>query len=373
MYLNREAARHVLRSAARHASPGRLRTWTGMGGAWMALRTMVGTGRKLDDLLFPEWRSQVVREPVFIFANGRSGTTMLHRLLGLDEDHFAGYKLYQSVFSAVVYQRLFEAVGRAPLLGELGRQGVDKINQTFFSGWEGIHEMGIDKEEEDEATFAFALETPSISLLHPYLEDYAQMGRLDEEPPAVRAAFMDYYEATIQKHLYSVGGDKQLLTKNVFTAPRVRTILERFPDARFLYLVRHPYKALPSWLSLFEEKWVTHSPELRGDAVRHRELAQMSFDYYRIAIARRDELPAERMHVVRYEELVKSPKAIVERVYDWMDLEMSAEYRAAVEEMTSRQRKYKSKHKYSLEQFGLTEDWVAEQIPDVFEAFDYTP
>ncbi len=351
----------------------RLPTWAGFGSAWFGLRTLVGAGRKVDDVLYPAWADQQVREPVFIFANGRSGTTLLHRLLGLDEEHFAGYKLYQSVFSAVVYQRLIEAIDRTPVLGDLGRRGVELINTKFFTGWEGIHEMGINKEEEDEATFALALETPSISLLHPYFEGYEELGKLDDEPPDVRARFMDYYEATIQKHLFSVGGNKHLLAKNVFTAPRVRTILERFPDARFIYLVRHPYRSLPSWLSLFHEKWMTHSPELANDTEHCRALAQMCFEYYRIAISVREELDPQRLHVVRYEDLVKDPSAIVRGIYGWMGLDMSPAYEQALAARTAKQRTYKSGHRYSLEQFGLSEAYVAEQIPDVFEAFGYKP
>ena len=34
-----------------------------------------------DDLLFPGYRSQEVKQPVFIIGNPRSGTTFLHRLL----------------------------------------------------------------------------------------------------------------------------------------------------------------------------------------------------------------------------------------------------------------------------------------------------
>ncbi len=371
VYLNRQALQQVVRAAASNVSPRRAVTWAGFSSAWVSIRTLNDWARRLDDVLYPRWQDQPVVQPVFIFANGRSGTTMLHRLLALDEDNFARYKLYQSMFSAVSWQRLFEAVDRAPVLGALGRRGVQWINDTFFSGWEGIHELGINKEEEDEATFVLAMESPTISLLNPFMEDYERLGWLDDEPADKRERFMDYYEAVIQKHLFSHGPQKHFLTKNVFTTPRMRTLVERFPDARLVYLVRHPYQALPSWLNLFYEKWVTHSPELDYSSPQFKELAEMCFSYYRYVLQTREEVGPDTLHLVHYRELVSDPGAVVESLYRWMGLEMSDAYRDKLKAFTNRQRKYKSKHSYSLEQFGLTEEWIREQIPEVFEAFGF--
>ena len=371
VYLNRRALRQVVRAAAANVSPRRAFTWAGFSSAWVSIRTLNDLMRRLDDVLFPEWEAQRVVQPVFIFANGRSGTTMLHRLLALDEDNFARYKLYQSMFSAVSWQRLFAAVDHTPLLGSLGRRGVKWINDTFFSGWEGIHELGIDKEEEDEATFVLAMESPTISLLNPFMQDYEKLGWLDDEPAEVRAEFMDYYEAVIQKHLFAHGRDKHFLTKNVFTTPRMKTLVERFPDARLVYLIRHPYQALPSWLNLFHEKWVTHSPEIDYSAPQYRELAQMCFAYYRYVLSVREQFGPDTMHFVHYRQLVRDPRAVVQDLYDWMGLEISDAYRAKLDAFTQRQRKYTSKHSYSLEQFGLTKAWIREQIPEVFEAFGF--
>lgn len=360
-----------MRSAAAHASPRRVVTWAGFGVAWVGLRSVNEVAWRLDERLFPRWREHRVQAPVFIFANGRSGTTMLHRLLALDEGNFAPYKLYQSIFSGVTTQRLIAAAGRHPVAGVLGRRLVDWINETFFSGWEGIHELGIDKEEEDEATFVLAMESPTVSLLNPFTENYQDIGWLDGASPDHRRAFMDYYEAVLQKHLFADGEGRRFLTKNVFTTPRVLTFLERFPDARFVYLVRNPLQALPSWLNMFYEKWVTHSPELPPDSPEARRLAQMCFAYYRHMLAHQDRIGSDNLTIVRYDELVKDPKAVVEQLYAWLGLELTPDYRARLEAFTARQRGYRSKHQYSLEQFGLSEEWVRAQIPEVFEAFGF--
>ena len=146
---------------------------------------------------------------------------------------------------------------------------------------------------------------------------------------------------------------------------------ERFPDARFIYIVRHPYEALPSWLNMFYEKWISHSPELEHDSPQAKTLAQMSFAFYRYVLEVRKQIPEEQLHFVRYADLVRDPRGVVEQVYDWLGLELTPEYRAVLEQATSKQRAYKSKHRYSLAQFGLSEDDIYEELEDVFEAFGF--
>ena len=333
------------------------------------MRTLLEGARKVDDIIFPEWSAQKVEQPVFIFANGRSGTTMLHRLMGLDEETFAGFKLHQSIFSAVSLQRSFSALGGNALASKC----VKTINQTFFedNAWDGIHAMGIDKEEEDETTFVYCFESPSMSLINPFMRNYTRLTWLDSHGEAERESFMDFYEATVKKHLYSVGGNKRFLNKNVFFAPRVRSMLSRFPDARFVYLSRHPFEALPSFASMFHAKWQTHSPELGKATSASREMIDMGYAYYRAGASLVRDLPKERIHVVRYPDLVANPRRVVENIYDWMSLPMSDEFTARLGDATRKQRRYRSTHEYSLEEFGVSEAEVRRELADVFDFFGF--
>lgn len=362
----------MLTSAAANFTPRRALTWGGYAAGYVGLRTLLESARKVDDFAYPEWAEQKVEQPVFIFANGRSGTTMLHRLMGLDEETFAGFKLHQSIFSAVSLQRSFAALSDG-MLGPATKKAVETINQTFFenNAWDGIHAMGIDKEEEDETTFVYCFESPSISLLNPFMRNYTRLTWLDSHADPDREAFMDFYEATVKKHLYSVGGNKRFLNKNVFFAPRVRTMLSRFPDARFVYLLRHPYEALPSFASMFHAKWQTHSPELGKVTDASREMIDMGYAYYRAGAGLVRDLPKERIHVVHYPELVEDPRAVVEGLYDWMELPMSDAYRTRLNEATRKQRRYRSKHEYSLEEFGVTKEDVRRELAEVFDLFDF--
>ena len=373
MYINREARKEVVGAAMRHLSWRRAWTWAGFGLAFLLLRGINRLGRWLDDRWWPDISQQKIERPVFIFANARSGTTMLHRLMSLDRERFASLKLYQSLFSAVCHRRLFESLARADerFLGKRLRGLVDWINKTFFTGWEGIHKMGIDQAEEDEALFVLGMNSPSVVLLIPFLDELQGSVWFDRLEAEERKAFLDFYQDTLRRHLYASGGDRTFLNKNALFALRVRSVYERFPDARFIYLVRHPYDALPSFLHMFHEKWHVHSPEIGTNSPQARALARMAVDYYTYALDCRTLIPSDQFAVVRYEDLVADPRSAVEDLYARLDLPISDAFRARLIEATRDQRAFVSEHEYDLEQFGLTRETIYAALKDVFEEFGF--
>jgi len=371
--LNRHALRALLRGVRGGLTRRRLRTWAGFTLGFFAFRAIVQAGRRLDGWLYPEAEAQPIQAPVFIFAVARSGTTLLHRLMCFDEERFVPFRLYQSMFSAVCYQRLLRALGRVdgPLLGGRLASLVDRINARFFGGWEGIHELGIDQPEEDETTFVLGLYTPTVTLAFPFLESVFEFDRFDALPAEERERFMDYYEDTLRRHLFASGPERTFLNKNVFFSSRVRSMRERFGDARFIYLVRHPYEAIPSLLDMFHQAWITHSPEIQKDSFEARKLAELACAYYREGLALLEELPPSQLVVLRYEDLVADPKAAVERIYRHLGMEISPAFAARLEAATGEQRRHRSSHHYSLEAFGLSREEVYEALREVFETFGY--
>ncbi|MBW2273179.1 MAG: sulfotransferase [Deltaproteobacteria bacterium] len=375
MYLNR-AALHEITSVARHRlSLRRSLTWLVYAILFYSIRGVLGAVRWIDDRLWPEIADQKIERPVFIFGNARSGTTLLHRLMSLDEEHFTSMKLYQSIFCAVCVRRSVEALDRLDrrLPGRPLRRGVKLFNRLVFSGWGGIHEMGIDQAEEDEAVFGLTLMTPSVVLLLPYLDELPGVAAFDTLPAEERRGFMDFYEDTLRRHLHASGGQRAFLNKNALFAPRLRSMFERFPDARFVYLVRHPFDAIPSFLSMFHAKWSSHSPEIGTDSPEARALARLAIDYYRCALDCRKFIPEEQFITVRYDELVANPRDSIEKLYRRLGLAVGEPFRARLEGELAAQESYSSGHRYSLEEFGLCEEEVFGELKDIFTEFGFDP
>lgn len=373
--INSLGLRQVGRAFKATVTPWRALNWTGYAIGFGLFELGLRGAQTLDDLLFPEWREQSIDAPVFVIGNPRSGTTMLHRLLSLDEANFAPYTLAHSLFPSVGVRRLI-SLGAAidpKIPGRPLRRFVDGINAVFFSGWDGIHELGIDKAEEDEATFLFSFNTMNFCLTAPDMESLLPLAKADEDDLEFQRRFMAYYEAQMRRHLYADGKNRRFLNKNVFMIGRLARLEERFPDAKYIYLIRDPYESIPSFMSMWWEKWVSDDANFPKDGPDTRMLAELAVYFYERAMKLRHEIGEDRFLIVDYRDLVRDAKGTVERIYDFLGLEASPEFCRELEKITATQREYESRHDYSLEDFGLSRQWVYERLKWLFDEFGFEP
>jgi len=334
----------------------------------------VRIGHMLDDLFYRQYRAQEVRSPVFIISTPRSGTTFLHRLMCLDEEQFTYFKTYQTLLPSITLYRLLDLLSAldrrlARILPRLRAW----IERKAFAGWRGIHPIGLDRAEEDEGIFLYTLHTPALYLLFPFVDELCQVQFTDNLPLEQRRRIMDYYRRCIQRHLYASGGDRTLLSKNVHSTGRILSLLETFPDARFILLLRNPYQAIPSLLSLFYAVWQVPSPDIPRQSPETQALAHMGYDYYRHLARVCKQIPEERFVCVGYEELVADPRSVVERIYQHFGLPMSEAFRVRLERATQQSRGYQSAHRYSLEEFGLDPKAIYRELKEIFETYGFAP
>ena len=62
-------------------------------------------GFLLDDIFFPRYREQKLKNPVFVVGNYRSGTTFLHRLLAKDRRTFTAMEGWEIFIAPSITQR----------------------------------------------------------------------------------------------------------------------------------------------------------------------------------------------------------------------------------------------------------------------------
>src|SRR5438093_8065581 len=107
---------------------------------------VIGFGRLLDRLLFRSFLCQEVREPVFIIAPPRSGTTFLQKLMALDEERFVHAKLYQTIFPSVLYQRGLTGLARIDrCTGRMLAQLTVGSEQEFAGTCAEVHKLRSDQ------------------------------------------------------------------------------------------------------------------------------------------------------------------------------------------------------------------------------------
>jgi hypothetical protein len=339
-----------------------------------AMWLLVALGRALDHVFFPGFKRQPVRRPVFIIAPPRSGTTLAQKLMAKDTEQFACVRLYETIFPSVTFHRCFDAV--AWLDRHCGRpfsRVAAWAERRFFGGWEDLHSMRFNEPEEDDGFFVYTFVTEAIFLLFPYVKELWGAGFCDALPAEERRKVMRYYRSCLQRHLYAVGPDKTLLAKATQHSGAVHSLLEEFPDARIVTIIRHPAESIASHVSVFYPVWRVIDPATRKDAPQSRHYAELASAWFRHLWEARLRVPPENYHCVRYEELARDPKGAVEKVYRHFGLPQSAACARTLDEATRRQRDFKSKHKYSLEEYGLDRAWLRREVGEVIDFYELEP
>ena len=324
--------------------------------------------RLLDELFFFGYKKVKITKPVFIIANPRSGTTYLHRLISQDDDRFAYTKLAHTFFMTASFTKFANAVRWVDQhTGNLIRNSLNKMDEFFWGGWDNIHAMGFNKAEEDELPFAQAMMSTGVFLPFPYFHLIDDNKFLDKEPAEVRKSTMDFYESCVKRFVYASGADKTYLSKNVMSTGRFKSLLERFPDAKVIYIARHPYEALPSFTSMFSSMYGA----IPDDDPAKLAWSELGIQFYQYLAEMRREIPASQFIALKYDDLIANPKDTVLKVYQHFGWEASSEYVAMLEKENIIQKDYHSAHEYSLDQFNLSKEYIYERLFDVFHEFGF--
>jgi hypothetical protein len=329
--------------------------------------------RLLDEVFHRGYKKVEIKQPVFIIANPRSGTTYLHRLMALDTERFVYTKNAHTFFMSSSFVQFYLVVKwfDRNLFRGLLRKLVNRLDDAFWGGWDDIHPMGFNKAEEDELVFAQMLMSPGIFIPFPYFHLHSDNKFLDDEDVTVRSRVMDFYESCVKRFVFRAGKDKTYLAKNVMSTARFKTLLKRFPDAKIIYIARHPYDAVPSMASMFTAMYEFHSPHIPKDHPSKRVWAQYGIDFFRYSKEMRKEIPASQFIAVTYNELLSEPQDMVQKIYQHFGWDASEEFLAKLSKEEKRNSNYRSSHEYSLESYGLSKEYIYNELGDIMDEFGF--
>jgi omega-hydroxy-beta-dihydromenaquinone-9 sulfotransferase len=234
-----------------------------------------------------------------------------------------------------------------------------------------VHEMGLTIAEEDDIALYYSMASGFWITRMPFMEDL-DFFRMNEWPERKRRRYNDFYREVVKRQLYLNGTDKIHLSKNPLWAGRVASLIEAFPDARFVVNVRDPRETIPSLLKLLTGAWYA----LEWDPERQRRslrlIVENSFASYWHPIEALDANHHVKCAIVDYRELTSDPAAAIERVYAQLDLPLSDAFRETLRgKPRSKRERSGKKHSYSLEEFGLEGDAIRVNLADLFERFGW--
>ncbi len=194
---------------------------------------------------------------------------------------------------------------------------------------------------------------------------------MNDWPESKRRKYNEFYRECVRRQLYLNGPEKTHMAKNPLWAGRVASLLEFFPDARFVVNVRDPRETIPSLLKLVRGGW----KQLGWDDARQQRclqiLANQSWHSYRHPLETLEAHSETKAAIVDYRELTCDPAATIEKIYNELGLPLSDTFRKQLSSQGKRERKRKAGHSYSLEEFGLESDVIRNQLGDLFERFHW--
>lgn len=330
-------------------------------------------GFALDEIFFRGWRRVEIRRPLFVVGPPRSGTTHLHHVLSLDEQTTT-FRTWECLFGLSVTARmLLLALGRMDrFLGRpFGRAG-GWIGRRFLAGMDDVHPFAMDAPEEDFLALLPAMQCFILVVVFPRADWLWRTARLDETADeGERESIMRFYKACVQKHMYVFGRDRRFLSKNASFSGMAESLLQTFPDARIVSTTRDPKKTVPSQLSAIEPGLAAVGFRRVPPVLRDRLIDQLLFYYLHLEALARSR--PDRIAIIDNDELRENLEAVVGSAYRKLGLEMSAGFSRALAQADKRSRGFASGHKYTLEEYGLSESMIEQQFEPVYRQRAFGP
>ncbi|MGD9648561.1 MAG: sulfotransferase [Pirellulales bacterium] len=278
-------------------------------------------------------RTPMAAPPLFVLGHWRCGTTLLHELLILDERH-----TFPTTWQCVAPNAfLLTEPLLAPRLKWLLPER--RVMDNMLMGW--------DRPQEDEfALCNLGIPSPYLTVAFPN-EGPAYPEYLDLEglTPAALARWKRALRRLMQQITWRT--PKRIVLKSPPHTARIKALLELFPDARFVYLVRNPYKVFPSTVHLWKSLERVHAFQTPQFGGLEQYVLETFERMHRTYEETRHLIPPENLVELRYEELVRDPLAHLESIYERLQLGSFETVRSAAQTYLTSQQNYRT-NRYEL-------------------------
>tara|TARA_B110000014_G_scaffold261519_1_gene253392 strand:- start:421 stop:1551 length:1131 start_codon:yes stop_codon:yes gene_type:complete len=209
----------------------------------------------LDNLFFPFFRKQKIKEPVFIISMPRTATTYLFHLLSKQKDRYTSIKLWEIIFAPSITQKIIcLLVSKADdLLGKPLKRLIIFFEEKVFKNLQSIHLIGLQYPEEDEALLLWDLSTAYFNFFYPdsnYFDAYFDFD--NELNKNQKSRIMRRYLNYIKRHNYvfNKSCERQFLSKNPLMMPKLEALYDILPDVKIISINRCPGDTIPSTILL---------------------------------------------------------------------------------------------------------------------------
>lgn len=274
-------------------------------------------------------------DPLFIIGHWRCGTTFVHNVFACDK-HFGYNTTYQTVFpNLMLYGQPF--FKKCLSIAMPRSRPADNL------------ELAVDLPQEEEFALSNMMPYTYYNFWYlpkhmmEYCERFLLFNTITEEE---RQVFKETFLKLVKISLWSTNG-VQFLSKNPPHTGRIKTLLEMFPNAKFLYLKRNPYTVLESTRNFFSN---TILP-LKLQEITNEELEQNIIEVFKRLYYKYEEekhlIPSGNLMEIKFEDFEADSFGMTESIYQQLNLPGFAEAKDDIQKYLDKKKGYKkNKYKY---------------------------
>lgn len=296
-----------------------------------------------------------VEAPLFILGFWRSGTTLLYNLLAQDE-RFAFPTLFQ-VSNPHTFLLRDTAVPDPAANGQPQKRPMDNMTVT------------ADSPGEDEfATAVMSLRSPVLGWAFPRQEERYDRYITFQEASSADAA---RWEAALRQFLQKCSWvyHRPLLLKSPPHTGRIRRLLKLFPDARFVHIHRDPFTVFQSTRRLYQTAVPRSHLQQADETAVDNHILRLYTIIYDAYFADKEAIPSGQFCEVRFEALEKDIVGQMHKIYEALQLNMTADLEHRLENYAESLSGYQKNHYPPLPESLRLQ--VAQKWQPVFEEWGY--
>lgn len=299
----------------------------------------------------PEYADVPIQRPIFVTGLPRTGTTALHRLLGVDPTH-QGLQMWLADYPQPRPPR--DTWDSNPVYRQMQAQFNRHHDEN--PGYTGLHLMTADGLEECWQLLRQSLHSVSYETLA-HLPSYARWLSGQDWGPSYRRH---------RRNLQLIGLNdpgKRWVLKNPSHLHALDAIMATYPDALIVQCHRPAETIMASMCSLAYNTTPGWSNTFVGAQIGHDQMETWSRGLARFNTERANHDPAQFCDI-DYADFVADPLGSVAGIYRYFDLPLSdaAQQAMAVDYAASQSGPRAPRHSYSLADYGLTAEAVRERF-----------
>ena len=260
-------------------------------------------------IFFFKRNNQKSSDPIFIVGHWRSGTTLLHNLLSLNKN-IGFINTYNSLFINNIYTNfLFKTLMKITMPKE---RPSDKIK------------LDVDLPQEDEFAVSNYVNISHYNFFffpNDYEKFYSEAIRFESNKSSMW--LNAYYKLLKRINLYT--NKSKIIVKNPSNTARIKYLLKKYPNAKFIHIYRNPVYVYLSTFKFFSELFPSVNLQKIDNKLLHDLIIYNYREMYKDYYDQQKLIPKENLIEIKFEEFKKDSISYLNQIHKKFNLSLSDE------------------------------------------------